>query len=95
MEQVKEVWASVWQSQGPYANQTRRAVNYKVGDSLLLSIKNIRSKSPGASKLLPMCIGPYKICKRADTVAYQMDLFTELKIHDVFRVSLLHPISQM
>ena len=100
MEQAKEAWASAQQRQAQYANQKRREVDYKVGDSLLLSTKKIRLKSPGGRKLLPKWIGPYKVRKRVGTVAYQMDLPKELKIHDVFHVSLLHPynlydISQM
>ena len=91
VEQAKEAWASAQQRQSQYANQRRREVNYQVGDSLLLSTKNIRLKSPGARKLLPKWIGPYKVCKIINPVAYQMELPSTLKIHDVFHVSLLHP----
>ena len=36
-------------------------VTEKVGDSHLLSTKNIRLKTPGSKKLLPRWIGPYKV----------------------------------
>ena len=73
------------------ANQKRREVIYQVGDQLLLSTKNVRLKSPGAKKLLPKWIGPYKVTHKIGKVAYQLDLPSNLKIHDVFHVSLLHP----
>ena len=62
---------------------------------MLLSIENIRLKNLGNRQLLPKWNGPYKVCKKVGTLAYQMDLFKELKIHDVFCVSLLHPMNQM
>ena len=91
VEQAKEAWASAQQRQAQYADQKRREVSHKVGNSLMLSTKNIRLKSHGARTLLPKWIGPHKLRKRVGTVAYQMDLPKELKIHDVFRVPLLHP----
>lgn len=69
----------------------RRDVEYKVGDSTLLSTKNIRLKQPGARKLLPRWIGPYKIVKEVNPVAFQLNLPKTLRIHDVFHASLLRP----
>ena len=50
---AKQAWTSAQQRQAQNANQKRCDVPYKVGDSLLLSTKNIRLKIPGAKKLLP------------------------------------------
>ncbi|XP_027155277.1 uncharacterized protein LOC113755471 [Coffea eugenioides] len=46
-------------------------------------------------KLKPRYVGPYKIQRRVETVAYQLELLTSMsRIHNVFHVSLLkkyHP----
>jgi len=91
VELAKQSWQSAQAKQAEYANQNRREVIYQVGDQLLLSTKNVRLKSPGAKKLLPKWIGPYKVTHKVGKVAYQLDLPGNLKIHDVFHVSLLHP----
>lgn len=91
LQSAKEAWEGAQARQAIYANQKRRDVNYKVGDSMLLSTKNIRLKSPGARKLLPRWIGPYKIVKQINPVAFQLELPDALKIHDVFHASLLRP----
>jgi len=46
-------------------------------------------KVPGAKKLWPRWIGPYEIIQRVGPVAYKLRLPNNLKIHDVFHVSLL------
>ncbi len=56
VQSAKEGWKGAQARQAAYANQKRRDVTYKVGDSMLLSTKNIviiKLKSPGAKKLLP------------------------------------------
>ena len=49
----------------------------------------MRLKSPGARKLLPKWIGPYKVTRQVGKVNYKLDLPSNLRIHDVFHVSLL------
>ncbi len=91
VELVKGSWCSAQARQAEYANQKVRHVEYKVGDELLLSIKNVRLKNPGAKKLLPKWIGPYKVIKHIGPVAYQLELPRNLKLHHVFHAALLHP----
>ena len=67
--QAKEAWQSAQSRQAEYANLRRREVSHKVGDSMLLSTKNIRLKTPGARKLLPRWIGPYKIVKQVSGIS--------------------------
>jgi hypothetical protein len=64
-------------------------VQYEVGEEVMLSTMNLSMKMQGTSKLLPRFIGPFKVTKRIGTVAYRLDLPPELKIHNVFHVSLL------
>lgn len=89
VELAKASWRSAQDRQAQYANQKRRHHEFKVGDQLLLSTKNVRLKNPGARKLLPKWIGPYKVVKRIGAVAYQLDLPSNMKLHDVFHISLL------
>ncbi|CAI7841636.1 unnamed protein product [Closterium sp. NIES-53] len=67
----------------------RREVVFAIGDKVLLSTKNIRLKIPGARKLFPRWIGPFKVIARVGEVAYRLKLPATLQIH-VFHVSLLN-----
>ena len=62
-----------------FADQKRREIEYKVGDQMLLSTKYLKLKTPGARKLLPRWIGPFKVLERIGAVAYKLDITIELK----------------
>jgi len=62
---------------------------FGVGDQVLLSTKHIQLKNPGARKLLPLWIGPFKVLERVGKVAYKLQLADGMKMHNVFHVSLL------
>ena len=63
--------------------------NLKEGTEVLLSTKNIQWMRPGARKLLPLWIGPFKVVQKVGRVAYKLDLPPEMRMHNVFHVNLL------
>ena len=77
--------------QKQYADQKRREVEFAVGEQVLLNTRNIRLQAPrgGTPKLMPCWIGPFPVVEKVGSVAYRLDLPTSLKMHPVFRVSLL------
>jgi hypothetical protein len=76
------------------ANQNRKPVNFKPGQWVLLSSKDLRFKDGlTTNKLYPMFIGPFKIVKTITPVAYELDLPQRGTVgtHPVVHVSRLKP----
>ncbi len=69
-------------------NKSHRDVEYKVGQKVWLSVKNITIERP-SRKLDWQRYGPYFIIERIGKVAYRLDLPASLPIHNLFHVSLL------
>lgn len=89
---AKKCLEAAKQRQKAYADDKRRHLEFKVGDQVLLSSKNINIRMPqdGTKKLLPKWIGPFTITKQVNKVAYKLDLPDHMKrIHNVFHISLL------
>jgi hypothetical protein len=75
-----------------YANRSRRALQFEVGDMVLLSANHLRLASMAArpsKKLQPRFVGPYRIAQIVSPVAYRLELPPSLRVHPVFHVSLL------
>ncbi|TPX44714.1 hypothetical protein SeMB42_g04246 [Synchytrium endobioticum] len=71
------------------ADQYRiKELQYSIGDEVLLSTKNIRTERP-TKKLDYKWIGPYLVKKKINEVAYEIELPSNVRIHNVFHVSLL------
>uniref|UniRef100_A0A803JAN2 Integrase catalytic domain-containing protein n=1 Tax=Xenopus tropicalis TaxID=8364 RepID=A0A803JAN2_XENTR len=95
-----EIWSSVHDSlsaaslaQKKAADKSRReAPQYKVGDLVWLSTKNIKLKVP-SPKLGPRFIGPYPIIAIINSSSVRLQLPPNFKITNTFHVSLLKPAS--
>jgi hypothetical protein len=92
VKRAKHLLAEAQQKMKLYADKKRRDLQFSLGDYVLLSTSNITLKTPGAQKLLPRFIGPYKVTEVVNPVAYKLDLPREMsRTHPVFHVSLLRP----
>ena len=89
MQEAKKHLLAAQNRQKSYVDTKRREISFDVGTQVLLSTSNIKLKMPGARKLLPRWIGPFKVVKKVGKVAYKLELPETLKIHDVFHISLL------
>jgi len=66
-------------------------MEYKKGDDVLLSTENIKRAGIGTPKFMPLWIGPFKVITRVEPIAYKLELAKNMRMHDVFHVSLLKP----
>jgi hypothetical protein len=77
-----------------YADRHRRFLDFKSGDFVMLSTKNLRLKGEKdhplpRRKLLPRFIGPFAITAKVGLVAYTLHLPNTFRCHPTFHVSLL------
>jgi hypothetical protein len=73
------------------ADKRRQDVTFAVGDSVLLATKNLKLKGDSPRKLLPRYIGPFKVLQTVGKVSYKIALPEQMRVHNVFHVSLLQP----
>ena len=97
VQNARHALVSAQARQKCFADQRRRAVEYKVGQYVKLSTKNLAQRAKGTPKLHPEFIGPFQVTARVGAQAYKLLLPEEMRIHNVFHVSLLqswmHPAS--
>lgn len=81
-----------------YANRKRIPHNFKVGDKVWLSTKNLKLEAGTTTrKLHPKYCGPFRVLKEITPVSYKLDISEPMKakrIHDTFHVSLLRPFAE-
>ena len=73
-----------------YADRKRREVDeYKVGDLVILSTKDLKYQMVGrrTEKLMERFVGPYKIKKIISTNVVELELPSTIKIHPVVNIS--------
>jgi len=75
-----------------YANRHRVERTFEVGDLVFVRLQPYRKstlKRSGAKKLKPQFYGPYRIVRRVEEVAYELELPKGSRIHNVFHASCL------
>ena len=72
------------------ANRHRLPLSFNVGDSVLLSTKNLNLRTK-KKKLSPTFLGPFVVESCVGSRAYRLKLPSWLSVHPVFHVSLLEP----
>jgi hypothetical protein len=73
-----------------FADRHRLEHSFKVGDSVWLLRRNIKTTRP-CDKLDARKLGPFKIVEQVNPVAFRLALPASMRIHPVFHVSLLQP----
>lgn len=92
LEQLKSHLAKAQNRMKVNADKHRRDEELSEGDMVYLKIKSYRMKTLARrmnEKLNPKYFGPYKIIKRIEAVAYELELPDDTSIHPVFHVSKL------
>lgn len=82
------------QKSAVYRNERRKTMpQLKKGDKVYLLTKNLKTKK-ASKKLNHVKIGPFFINKQIGSVNYKLDLPPDIRIHQVFHVSLLEDFFQ-
>lgn len=94
-EAVAQVLARSQAYQKKHYDRKRAEMQFKVGDYVMLSAKNIKQKRP-SKKISDKYLGPFKVIAVVGSAgqAYRLELPPHYRIHDVFPVSLLEPWKQ-
>jgi len=90
-ERLKENWSNAVESQKRYYDKKHQSREFKKGQLVALSTKNLRFKA-SCGKLTPKFVGPFRILDRVGSLAYRLCLPDKYgRLHNVFPVSLLEP----
>ena len=91
MEKAQAALSKACHDMTHYADFHRRqAPEYKVGDKVWLSTKNLNVDRPSC-KLTERQLGPYEIVKIISSNAVKLKLTASFKIHNVINVSCVRP----
>jgi len=89
LKQAKKFLQAAQQRDKAYADKKRKPIEFKEGEQVLLSTKNLRLHEGGSRKLLRRFIGPFTIAAKINDNAFKLHLPSDLKCHDVFNVCYL------
>jgi hypothetical protein len=90
LQRAKDNLLFAQQRQAKYADRSRRAFTFQVGDRVLLSTEHLALKSAGQTpKLLAKYIGPFPVVRVVSNVSYELALPPSLRIHPTFHISKL------
>lgn len=76
-----------------FDRKRRDLPNWKKGDSVMLSTRNLKVLRP-TKKLGDLYIGPFVIQEKVSSHAFQLQLPASMRIHDVFHVSQLREVRE-
>jgi transposase InsO family protein len=86
---LQEAWRKASESQAKHYNKRHEPMQFRRGQLVALSTRNLRLKSP-SRKLAPNFIGPFRILDKVGKQAYRLALPEQYsRLHNVFPVSLL------
>ncbi|KAJ9525824.1 hypothetical protein QJQ45_009329 [Haematococcus lacustris] len=94
VEQARQCLARAQKRMKAYQDTKRRDAVFEPGDMVLLSTQNMRGRvgQPGARKLKPRYVGPFRVEYMVGRAAVKLDLPEEWsRIHNVFHMSLVKP----
>jgi hypothetical protein len=86
LQRSKALLKAAQDRQAALANAKRREVEFAPDDMVWLNTNNLSFKNPGARKLLPRYVGPFKVLERIGEVTYRLQLPAKLRVHNVFHV---------
>lgn len=92
-EKLAQIWQQAQDTQKKHQNRKTKPMQFKVGDKVLLSTKNIRMAGV-PKKLTPKYAGPFQVRDAIGAQAYRLALPDSYQVHNVFHVSLLEPWTQ-
>ena len=78
-----------------YVDQKRIERSFQVGDMVYLMLQPYRQptlRKRGSEKLKPRYYGPFKIIRPMGEMAYELELPTDSRVHNVFHVSRLKKV---
>ena len=83
LRDAKACLAAAQIRQKQYADSKRRDVEFSIGGEVLLSTQNLnlllKSSPTGTRKLLPKYVGPVKVQRRENAVAYELEMPDSIK----------------
>lgn len=89
IKHAKELLAGAQDRQKAQENENRRELILAPGELVWLNPKHLYIRTPGTRKLLPRFVGPFEVLERVGETAYRLKLPKNMRVHNVFHVSLL------